>query len=879
MTIRILSLLIFTSLSAMSGSLDLEARGPDKINLYADERLLFDVGFDFWDAHWSWLRPLEPRADFATDLRQVRWKTHVEIPFSTNYSLTLPSQLSLRQIDDTTISFDQTLDFTQTVKAIGGALRLRLPTPVWYGQELLASADRGKHRFRLSLIRDKALFSSTVRDVQLVHAEYGNIRLMFNHPVKVDVLLRNDHYEMRIWVVQDLIYEGLHSLEVTMEFSSELSALLDPQLPGRNNQTADWVVNPLPWDDFPIDLSFLNHRPAGKHGFVRTDGEAFKFQNGDEIRFWGVNLSAMQCFPDYEEAQILARRLAKIGVNLVRIHHLNVNWSPTKLCSLDPRGRYVFDEELWNKLDYLLCCLKKEGIYIQMDLLVDPDEIWPRPKQLRTWKGLSYVVPELVERQRRYAALLWGHVNPYTEIAYKDDPSFAMTTLVNENDITSHFIPSRSNGFDLEPYISEFEKQHADWAWKRWKFASSVDLWSSADGKRFLNEIQEDFFADMRRLLKSQGVSIPINGTNWILHQKDLPSQATMDFMDTHVYRRGRLDSPGALPTIASEVAFSKIAGLPLTVSEYGTIWPDQWRVTIPLQMAAHGSQQGWNALSIYAYRQSGTGPAEDLRGAYNLYNDPVTMGIFPAAALLFRRGDIPKHSDRYELIWSEHEMYGPQVWRNGEIPFFNTGIEMFELASRIDMEEEKLGELSASHDFAGFEDVRGPSGGAVQRDVNKSLLILNSPHSSGVSGKLRAKETYRCGGLKIKSLSSTIGAIHVSSLDSLPLENSNLLLISAIGRGENSNDIWNYGGDELLQKGQAPVVAEVLTGTIFLPRTDKRSGRLISMSLSGPAKRKTVRHRAGFVEIDLETEAKGLFYILEFGDTSYLEQIHRESL
>ncbi len=34
---------------------------------------------------------------------------------------------------------------------------------------------------------------------------------------------------------------------------------------------------------------FQNERPAGKHGFLKVDGHNFRFEDGTEGKFWGVN--------------------------------------------------------------------------------------------------------------------------------------------------------------------------------------------------------------------------------------------------------------------------------------------------------------------------------------------------------------------------------------------------------------------------------------------------------------------------------------------------------------------------------------------------------------------------------------------------------------
>lgn len=85
----------------------------------------------------------------------------------------------------------------------------------------------------------------------------------------------------------------------------------------------------LPWDDMPIDLSFIyeKEKPAGRHGFLKAEGGSFVFEDGTEVRFWGTNFNSAQIFPSHEHSEKVARRLAKIGVNIVRFHQMDGEWS------------------------------------------------------------------------------------------------------------------------------------------------------------------------------------------------------------------------------------------------------------------------------------------------------------------------------------------------------------------------------------------------------------------------------------------------------------------------------------------------------------------------------------------------------------------------
>jgi len=41
----------------------------------------------------------------------------------------------------------------------------------------------------------------------------------------------------------------------------------------------------------------------------------------------------------------------------------------------------------------------------------------------------------MIELQKEFCDQLWKHVNPYTGLAYKDDPAVVLTEIGNENDL------------------------------------------------------------------------------------------------------------------------------------------------------------------------------------------------------------------------------------------------------------------------------------------------------------------------------------------------------------------------------------------------------------------------------------------------------------
>src|SRR5512138_52815 len=67
------------------------------------------------------------------------------------------------------------------------------------------------------------------------------------------------------------------------------------------------------------DLRRLNETFAGEHGVIATKGDEFIFAaNQEPVRFWAVNGPPHDL--SGEALKQCARRLAKYGVNLVRMH-------------------------------------------------------------------------------------------------------------------------------------------------------------------------------------------------------------------------------------------------------------------------------------------------------------------------------------------------------------------------------------------------------------------------------------------------------------------------------------------------------------------------------------------------------------------------------
>ncbi len=299
----------------------------------------------------------------------------------------------------------------------------------------------------------------------------------------------------------------------------------------------------LLWDDAPIDLSFLyaEERPAGRHGFLRVAGDEFEFEDGTPGRFWGTCFNSGANFPRHAESERLAERLEKFGVNLVRAHQMDSEWATPNIFEMNravPRDdTRQLDPTSLDRLDYLLHCLKEHGIYIYLDLLtyrqfLAGDGVRAATGLPAAAKPYLYFDSRLIALQKEFNEQLWSHVNPYTGLAYRDEPAIVLTELINESDFLSHPV-------QLEPYRSELEDRFLRWssAAGHQQPETPVDFAKPTPAMtEFFSFVQADYYRELVQHLRSVGVRIPVAGTNWSRNLMTRESQGPTDFYDTHWY-------------------------------------------------------------------------------------------------------------------------------------------------------------------------------------------------------------------------------------------------------------------------------------------------------------------------------------------------------
>lgn len=620
----------------------------------------------------------------------------------------------------------------------------------------------------------------------------------------------------------------------------------------------------LPWDDMPIDLSFVyeNEKPAGKRGFLTVEDDRFVFEDGTEARFWGTNVNSAQCFPPHEQSEKLAKRLAKTGVNLVRFHQMDSEWATPNIFQFtkgeNKPNTIGFDPESMDRLNYLIYCLKKEGIYVYFDLLTYRRfKTGDGVEAAHTLEGRHYEAGKpystynrkMIELQKRYNRDLWTHINPYTKLAYKDDPAIVLVEITNENDLWSREIIH-------EPYRTELEELYREWVEERNISVGRKQVEFDRDDiniQKFFIDVTTDYYNEMIDHMREVGVRIPIAGTNWTRNSAHLTAQTAGDFTDSHAYwyswgiwtgdEKSFMNDPmtGCKNNMLPPLAFYRVQDKPFFVSEWDNPWPNEWRAESSLLMAAVGAFQGWGGYAIHTYRYTleenvdmiakpitsdAIGGVYYRGGVFDTFNDPAKYGLFYHAALIMRRGDVRPAEKTVNVK--------PESILSGRGRAFDLTAEKHRVETVLPGLKAKSDLVISTEDnFFGPDKVDVLSDTKeLYRNLEKEIGWIDSPRTKAVYGFVGKEGEIVLNNLNI-NVKTDFATIAISSLTDDPIMRSDNMLLTAVGRADNKNSLYNEDHTQQLEIGHGPVQIEIIEAAIEI-ETDRHNLRVFSINPQG---------------------------------------------
>ena len=256
----------------------------------------------------------------------------------------------------------------------------------------------------------------------------------------------------------------------------------------------------LPPDDSTTQrfLPVFPKNTADSYVTVGTDGQFIA--DGQPIRFWGMNMAYAACFPDKNEAPMIAARLRKMGVNLVRFTLMDSPWT-------DEDGTIFFGQTTTqvlnffnlDRLHFFIAQLKNEGIYVNLILqdtrtYREGDGVLHADSIYQTAKAVSMFDRHLIKLQKDFALQLLSPVNSYTGVSLAEDPAVAMVDITNENTLYGYW---KSDWLRHQSQGGHLIQRHIDTLNVRWneflqnKYASQTALettWNQTAGTGGQNE-------------------------------------------------------------------------------------------------------------------------------------------------------------------------------------------------------------------------------------------------------------------------------------------------------------------------------------------------------------------------------------------------------
>ncbi|MBU1146790.1 MAG: hypothetical protein KKD11_00350 [Candidatus Omnitrophica bacterium] len=638
------------------------------------------------------------------------------------------------------------------------------------------------------------------------------------------------------------------------------------------DETEKWFPFYIPWnycEGSQLDFSFLLDAPAGNHGFLTTKDGHFYFEDGTRARFWGLNIhSSRACFPTRAQAEDIARRLAQLGCNIVRMHFLDLE-APRGVVDGEYSDSQHLSASQMDKLDYFIYQLKQNGIYTCFDVLglgarnFKPGDGLPEADDIRNGAGgVSFFNKRIIELSKKFALDFLTHVNPYTKNAYLDEPAIALVEMTNENSL---FLKHLYDKFP--PY---YNKEIQD-MWEGWLADRTRDLKPVKGGwkedKEFLFELQDTYQREMYNCLRFIGVKIPIGASNLPYDSLALLADSRMDFVDMHIYwdlcdtldkihNRALIKQDHLNPmTIVNTIAIAKVGKKPLISTEWGSNWPNEWRAVDILTTAAYAGLNDWDALFLYSYNGGWGLTWENLEKKLYfgtvIFNDPAKMGLFSLASLMFLRKDVDKASSVHTAAYPIEKLFEMHdSWQD------RSKLAGIAYLSRIEKEfhtnENKKIEREIS--YPEVRDLIGGDGrlisdtGEIIRDFKKGIFILKTPRTFSFSGFISEEKDQEFKGIRFSS-GTDFSTFTITSLDSQDIDASRHLLLVVVGRVQNrgqklaphitKKDEDLHRDVYVLKTGQAPILVEDIKGTVCIKKVIRQKGlRVFSLDEKGRRKK-----------------------------------------
>ncbi|WP_221435449.1 hypothetical protein [Algisphaera agarilytica] len=672
-------------------------------------------------------------------------------------------------------------------------------------------------------------------------------------------------------------------------------------------------------DDTLLDLRHLNEPEAGTHGPLRKspDGNSIHLGDGTPVRFWGVNLSAQEAGQPDHIVQHTTRRLAKLGVNMIR-HHSPL-WIDNGLTYGTATSPVTLDPVKVERLHHLVAAAKTQGIYTNLS--------WYFPLWINDGGRLGLAGYDTLPADKRkpFAVLFFNDKaqqhyfdamrellttpNPHTGLPLANDPALGLIELCNEDNLffwtfDEKNLPAAQWELLERKFADHLKQKHGsleaarkpwrkakhdndDWdggrvgvydAWHMTREAkdklSNHELKRVAEQVEFLAGLQRGFYEKAVRVLRDElGYEGLISASNWYAADPTLMdaverwTYTATDVIDQHGYFNPKHEGDAASYSVRVGQTFdsraavllpqrpplrtNQVEGHPQMISEMGWTTPNHYRADATLLTAAAMSLQGIDAVNFFIW--NATGDFDTTMNKFALAT-PTMAGMFPAMALMARRGDLPEADIVvHEALRTENlfNLEGTAAVTDAALDGFRAadvqpGAKMAGDLETFDPFSAYVGRVSRSFDQPGDADLQLNLNGSINRlsqqmrthndsfqwDWKAGIVSIDSPHTQAAAGFFVNTPGVFLSNLSIRS-NNYFGQITVTSLDDKPIDQSRKILIQAVTEESLSGFLATRSG-KINSLGGQPWILKKIEASIEFHNPKHLFKRVIALDING---------------------------------------------
>ncbi len=729
---------------------------------------------------------------------------------------------------------------------------------------------------------------------------------------------------------EKLMFSSPHKWSIAgITFSSEeitttQNYFFDPKI-WKPIDTTDLVIK----SGSALDLSNqMFGAPCGKNGrvIIGKSGK-FEFENkpNQTLRFKGTNLRLANRFPVKEE--VVDPSAPKVVGELVSNHadidayvkilkkqgYNAVRWRPAMRGKAEYDAPYKLKPEIQDLYDYYVYALKREGVYIFYYLCSNddgrPDFRWDERQTLKMKMMLAD--PQTRENWKKLARMQLEHVNPYTNMALKDDPVIATLECWNEFEIGAENYPAlTAEGKELlRKRFIEFAKNKYGTLEKfladnpKWKNYGklktfdnlNVNITQNRTSKvyaHFIIEAMRETHTFWRKFIREEmGMkTVP-------MHQNNCNKRVYWNFIGAEGGEYVAVNSYFAHPNSyliggfvngASEfesdaffwrnTAARKVAGMAHTVTEYQHCHFNKYKHEAALTFPAYSALNDYDGLIIF---DAAVAPRGGEIGYFNVAENPVFRANDFINFFLFYRGDVAKSPNRVDILCDANTMLHSE--NIAQIPIERTKIALmtgfafnFPTAKRTLRTSVEPAKMTLSLDkpfnitkvtkelkacaILPADNISDPKNGIYQSDTGQITMLAHEKTMKVVTPKseaiiMRAEmKNQKLGKMTVKS-STADAAVALSAIDNKPIPEADRLVLTYNTDAIMSNFGVSKNRCYVTAWGEMPVLIETGKLELEIALSPAKKYRVWALKLNGERLREIeTQIQNGVMQLSLDT-------------------------